>query len=227
MKLKVSLAVLMAAGMLLGGCGKAKPVNNAKTPKDALGNFADSISKKDKDYFMSCISVTDAQKPQAQAWFDLNIAMFELQEAMKKSYGDLSLRASNLKSEFPGDKKWLEQLEIKEEDSNATATDKSNPSMKPIKLVKQGQIWKVVMDVPLTKEQMESITKAVKDQKDKVGKAGYTPQMLEDELGNDVDKLVPQAASKPGTQPATKSGAEPAATQKSAVPAEAAPKAVE
>ena len=63
----------------------------------------------------------------------------------------MSLRASNLKSEFPADKKWLEQIDIQEDGATAKAIDKRKGPRSLSNWSRMGDVWKIKIDIPWDK----------------------------------------------------------------------------
>ncbi len=194
MKGKLILCLAMVGAFALGGCGKKE----ANTPRDLMSNLQDSISKKDKDAFLTCFAADKTRTELLDAAFDNSTAASDLHDALVKEYGEDAVRRDT-NSPFPIDKKWLDELGIKEDGNTATVSNKDQKQL--LELAKKDGVWKIkecwMWANPKVAEQltkvMEAMADAARQAKANIGKSGYSAQRIQKEIDEALSAAISDA----------------------------------
>ena len=182
MKGKSLTAAALALGLLAAaGCGGTK----AKSPKDAVKNFVNSLQKNDKDLFLGSVYYGDADKEMVEAQFEMMVAMTEFVVEYEKAYGT---------GKFKGSKPIITEEDLADlevEGSGDTAVVRTSSDDQDIKLIKKGGTWYVDMSDAMSKgPQADKVKKAMGPMAEgirkvtaNIGKEGYDEQKIKREFG--------------------------------------------
>lgn len=221
--MKKTIGLVMASCMVLTmavGCGGkdgtgtgGTSVKKASTPKEAVELFVAAIQDGNKEQFVAIIEAPESQKGMVGPMFDATSGMIMLDKEMIAKYGKEAV--DKVKNEKGGMKTSNDNLadtfknvDIKEEGDKATATPKSaKPGAEPMELVKVDGQWKIKLPGPkgsADPAEQERMTKMVKGMGEiftkaraKVGKEGYDPKKINDEMGADMMALLFSSMPKP------------------------------
>jgi hypothetical protein len=177
--LRITLAVLLTATVLAGGCSKT-----AATPKEAVTNMVKAIDNNDKSAFKDVVCFGEGNQEAGEAMFDMMAAMVGFQKELQKAYGKDVVGPMG-KNIIPTDDE-LAKMEIKEEGDKATAKVQD----KPMPLIKKDGKWYVDLtkDAPSASEkdkmikQSKKLVDAINKAKANIGKDGYTAEKINEEL---------------------------------------------
>ncbi|MCY2926662.1 MAG: hypothetical protein NT031_14735, partial [Planctomycetota bacterium] len=124
----------------------------AKTPKDAVLNFAKAFEANDKALLLSCIQASPKEQAVLEAMFDMATSMAKFNEKMIKAYGKEAVAKAGVKDEssFPKSAELESKLTIAETGDKALATMEGKKE--PMPLVKVAGAWKVDVATMLAKE---------------------------------------------------------------------------
>ncbi len=203
-KTQTIIALALTWTMMIAGCGgKGSPTKKADTPEQAMENMRLAMLAGNKKAFINCFEANDAQKRVLGAMCELTSAGGELQQAMIKEYGEDAVK--KMHDTTPGAdmsaEDWLEQVKIKIEGDKAYVTKKGEKEA--LELIKKGGLWKIsswgmlggkenLSDEELAQmmKMFEGMAKIMTDAKQKVGKAGYTAEKIQQEIGREIMGLM-------------------------------------
>ncbi|MHC4982511.1 MAG: hypothetical protein ACYTF6_05010 [Planctomycetota bacterium] len=163
-----------------------EPVQEAKTPKEAIVNIHKAVEKGDKGLFMANVNIAD--KELGEAVFDAMSAMLSFIKKFRNEYGKDKL-GEDFAFYVPTAEEVAEKVKIEKEDGKATATLAGDKTV----LVEKDGKWKADMsdmdkEPEIAKPMLKMIASAAKEAEKKIGKAEYkdNPQEILSEMMTDI-----------------------------------------
>ncbi|MCY2929910.1 MAG: hypothetical protein NTV86_10530 [Planctomycetota bacterium] len=220
------VAVAVIASLAIG-CGKDKgadkagsgaPAATAKTPKDAVLNFAKAFETNDKALLLANVQAGPKELPAIEAMFDMATAMMKFDEKMVKAYGKEAVAKAGVKGEsnFPKSADIESKLKVTETGDKAVATMEGEKN--PMDLVKVGGAWKIDASAMVSKEKgmdktddmakmSKAMVKAVNEVSENIGKPGTTAESINEEMGKKMMaammEMMPKGEMKAPEVPST------------------------
>jgi len=172
-------------------------------------NFQAALRTGNKKAFVDCFDASAQQEEVLGALMEFISAMRAFREAMEEEYGAGAFADSPAGMPMPGtdDEQWIEKAEIKVAGDTATVTAPGEKGA--LELVRKGGVWKLKTrnlgeDVAAMGEAdagravrvFNGMAKAVRETTKKVGKAGYSAEKINQELGVAMMAVMMQEAMK-------------------------------
>lgn len=221
-----SLAMGCSKGSDKAGTGASAAAATAKTPKDAVLNFAKAFETGDKALLLANVQAGPKEQVAIEAMFDMATAMVRFDEKMVKAYGKEAMDKLQRRpgSKMPKAAEIESKLKITETGDKAQANMEGEKN--PMDLVKVDGAWKIDAAAMLSKDKgmektdemakmSKAMVKAVDEVSANIGKAGTTAESINEEMGQKMMaammEMMPKGEMKAPEAPET--SAAPAAPE--------------